>query len=79
MAVWVVCFICIGSWSFKVRIALYLSFLIPDFVRKVLKFFEIFSQPSGPVGKPNQPIHLVRFSGMAVCDFGAQILYGSGP
>ena len=33
---------------------------------KVLKSFEIFSQPDGPVGKPNQPVHWVRFSEMAV-------------
>ena len=28
--------------------------------------FEIFSQPARPVGKPNQPVHLVRFSRTAV-------------
>ena len=28
-----------------------MSFWILDFVRKVLKIFEIFCQPSGPVGK----------------------------
>ena len=66
MAVWVVCVICVGSWSFGVGIVLCLSFSIPDFVRKVLKFFEIFSQSSGPIGKPNQPVHWVRFSGTAV-------------
>ena len=38
-AVWVVCFVCVGSWLFGVGIALCLSFLIPDFVKKVLKFF----------------------------------------
>ena len=32
-------------------IELRLSCWIPDFVRKVLKIFEIFFQPSGPVGK----------------------------
>ena len=66
MAVWVVCFVCVGSWSFGVGIVLCLSFWILDFLRKVLKFFEIFSQPSGLVGKSNQPVHWVRFSGTAV-------------
>ena len=32
----------------------------------VLKFFEIFSQPSGLVGKPNHPVHYIRFAGMIV-------------
>ena len=36
----VVCFVCVGSWSFGVGIALCLSFWIPNFVRKVLKSFE---------------------------------------
>ena len=66
MAVWVVCFVCVGSWSFGVGIVLCLSFWILEFLGKVLKFFEIFSQPSGLVGKPNQPVHWVRFSGTAV-------------
>ena len=66
MAVWVVCFVCVGSWSFGVGIVLCLSCWVPEFLRKVLKFFEIFSQPSGLVGKPNQPVHRVRFSGTAV-------------
>ena len=66
MAVWVLCFVCIGSWSFGVRIALCLSCCIFDFMRKVLISFEIFSQPSGLIGKPNHPIHWVRFTGMAV-------------
>ena len=66
MAVWVVCVICVGSWSFGVGIALCLSFWIPDFIRMVMNFFEIFSQSSGLVGKPNQPVHWVRFSGTAV-------------
>ena len=35
----------------------------------VLKFFEIFSQPSRLVGKLNQPVHLVRFAGMIVWIF----------
>ena len=66
MAIWVVCFVCVGSWSFGVGIVLCLSSWIPDFLRKVLKFFEIFSQPSVLVGKPNQPVHWVRFSGTTV-------------
>ena len=33
-AVWVLCFVCVGSWSFGVEIALRLSCWIPDFVRK---------------------------------------------
>ena len=61
-AVLVLCFVCVGSWSFRVRIALCLSCWIPDSVRKVLKSFEIFSQSDGPVGKPNQPVHWVKFS-----------------
>ena len=36
---------------FGVVIELRLSCLIPDFVSKVLKIFEIFFQPSRPVGK----------------------------
>ena len=32
----------------------------------ILKNFEIFSQPAGPVGKPNQPVHWVLFAGTAV-------------
>ena len=35
-------------------------------MRKVLKGFEIFSQSNGQVGKPNQPVHWVRFSEIAV-------------
>ena len=26
-----------------------------------MKIFEIFSQPDGPVGKPNQPVHWFSF------------------
>ena len=33
---------------------------------KVMASFEIFSQPAGPVGKPNQPFHWVLFAGIAV-------------
>ena len=58
---WVLCFVCVGSWSIGVRIAPYLSFWIPDFVRKVLKSFKIFSQPDGPVGKPNHLVYYVMF------------------
>ena len=50
-AVWVVWFVCVGSWLFGVGIELRLSCWIPDFVRKVLEFFEIFCQPYGPIGK----------------------------
>ena len=50
-AVWVVLFVFVGSWLFGVGIELHLSFWIPHFVRKVMKIFEIFFQPSGPVGK----------------------------
>ena len=66
MAVRVVCFVCVGSWSFEVGIVLRLSFWIPEFLRKVVKLFEIFSQLSGLIGKPNQPVHWVRFSGTTV-------------
>ena len=65
-AVWVVLFVCVGSRLFGVIIELCLSCWVPEFVRKVLKIFEIFFQPSGPVGKPNQPVHLVQFAGTAV-------------
>ena len=58
----VLCIVCVDSWSFGVRIALRLSCWILDSVRKVLKSFEIFSQPAGPVGKPNQLVHWVKFS-----------------
>ena len=58
MAVWVVFFVCVGSWSFGVGIVLCLSCWIPDFLRKVLKFFEIFSQPSELVG--NQTNRFIR-------------------
>ena len=57
MAVWRVCFVLVGSHSSELRIDHCLFFGIPDFIRMVLKFFEIFSQPSGLVGKPNQPVH----------------------
>ena len=66
MAVRVVCFVCVCSWSFGVRIVLRLSFWIPDFLKKVLKFFEIFSQLSELIGKPNYKVHWVRFSETAV-------------
>ena len=60
--VWVLCFVCIGSWSFGFGIALRLFFWILDSVRKVMTSFEIFSQSAGPVGKPNQSVHWVKFS-----------------
>ena len=62
MVVWVVFFVCVGSWSFGVGIAFRLSFYIPYFPRKVLKIFEIFSQTDGLVGKLNHLVHWVRFS-----------------
>ena len=65
VAVWVLCFVCIGSWSFGVRIELCLSCWIPDSMRKVLTSFEIFFPLYGLVGKPNQPVHWVRFSRIA--------------
>ena len=65
-AIWVFCFVCVGSWSFRVGIALRLFCWIPNSMRKVLKSFEIFSQPAEPVGKPNQPLHWVMFAETAV-------------
>ena len=66
IAVWVLCFVYVESWSFGVRISLSLFFWIPDSMRKVMKIFEIFSQSAGPVGKPNQPVHWVLFAGTTV-------------
>ena len=40
-----------GSWLFRVGIELRLSCWIPDFVRMVLKIFNIFCLQSGSVGK----------------------------
>ena len=57
MEVWGVWFVLVGSHSSELRNGHHLFFQIPDFIRMVLKFFEIFSQPSGLVGKPNQPVH----------------------
>ena len=65
IVVWVLCFVCVDSHSFEVRISLRLFFEIPDSVRKVLTNFENFSQPDGPVGKPDQPVHYVQFSEIA--------------
>ena len=59
ITVLVLCFVCVGSWSFGVVIALRLYCWIPESVRKVLKSFE---QPGGPVGKPNHLFHWVKFS-----------------
>ena len=39
-------------------------------MRKVLKTFEILSQLSELVGKPNHPVHLIQFAGTAVWVFG---------
>ena len=38
-AVWVVLFVCVGSWLFGVGIELRLSCWIPEFLRKALKIF----------------------------------------
>ena len=35
-------------------------------MKNILTIFKIFSQPAGPVGKPNQPIHWVKFIGKTV-------------
>ena len=58
----VLCFVCVDSHSFRVGIALCLFFWISDSIRKVLKFFENFSQPEEPVEKPDQHVHWVKFS-----------------
>ena len=55
-AVWVVRFVCVGSWLFGVGIELRLSCWIPDFVRKVLEIFENLSQLYGLVRKPDQSV-----------------------
>ena len=47
----------VGSQSFEVGFVLHLFFWIPDSLRKILKNFEILSQPAELVGKPDQPIH----------------------
>ena len=65
-AVWVVWFVCVGSWLFGVGIELRLSCWIPDFVRKVLKILKYFFNHLDQLGKPNQPVHLVQFAGTAV-------------
>ena len=49
MAVWVLCIVYIGSWSFVVRKALRLFFSILDFVRNFLTKFQNFSQSFGLV------------------------------
>ena len=56
----------LGHSESEVHFVCLFFFWIPDSVRKVLKFFEIFSQPARPVGKPNQPVHWVMFAGTAV-------------
>ena len=50
-AVCVVWMVLVGSHSSELRINHRLSCWIPDLLWKVLKIFEIFCQPSGPVGK----------------------------
>ena len=49
MAVWVLCFVYIGSWSFVVRIALRLFCWIPDSLRNFLKKFQNFYKSFGLV------------------------------
>ena len=56
-AVRALCLVWIGSRTSKLRINHRLIFSIPDSMRKVLKSFEIFSQPAGLVGKSNQSVH----------------------
>ena len=46
---WVLCFVCIGSWSFGVRIAIHLFCWTLDYVRNFLKKFQNFSQSFGLV------------------------------
>ena len=62
----VLCLVWIGSRSSKLRINPRLFFWIPESVKKVLKSFEIFSQPAGLVMKPNHLVHWVMFSRTAV-------------
>ena len=62
IAVWVLCFVCVDSHSFEIRIPLCLFFWILDSLRKVLTNFGNFSQPDGPVGKSDPQVHLVQFS-----------------
>ena len=66
MVVSILCFVCVGSWSFRVGIALRLSCWIPEFFNKVLTSFEIFYQADGQIGKPNQSVYWVRFAGTTV-------------
>ena len=49
--------VCVISQSFGVGIVLRLFFWIPDFVRKILKFFENCSQLGELVGKLDQLVH----------------------
>ena len=64
-AVWVVGFVCVGSWLFGVGIELRLSCWIPESFWKVLEFFESLYQPSVSVGKtkPAGSFGSVRWSG----------------
>ena len=56
-AVWVLFFVCVGSWSFGVRIALCLFCWIFYYVRKVSENFQKFYQPTVSVRKPDLPVH----------------------
>ena len=57
------------GWFSLIRAENRLPFVVLDsgLCKDGSEIFEIFSQPFGLVGKPNQPVHLVRFAGMAVC------------
>ena len=57
IAVWVFRTVCVGSQSFGVGFVLRLCFSISDSLRKVLTNFEILSQSSGLVGKPDRLVH----------------------
>ena len=60
MTVWVLCFVCVGSWSFGVRITIRLSCWIPDSVRKFLKFLRSFLNQLDRLG--NQTSRFIGFS-----------------
>ena len=63
IALLVLCFVCVDSHPFRVGIALRLFFFwISETMRKVLKNFENSSQSAEPVGKPDHPVHWVKFS-----------------
>ena len=59
-AVWVFCFVCVGSWSFGVRIALCLSCWIPDSGRNILKVLRSFLNHMDQLGNQTS-----RFIGLS--------------